>query len=177
MKLIKYSLALLLSWSAFTSCTSEQQKLSSKIESEEKGLINDTTKILDPSKAQLVIQDYLKYVEQFPQDTMSANYLFRAADVSVGLKDYNRSVELLDKLMKDFPTHRQFSKALFLQAFIYETNLRDVEKAKTKYREFITKFPNSPMTEGAKATLSQLEQGLSDEEMVKMFMQKQDSLK
>ncbi|MBL0102760.1 MAG: tetratricopeptide repeat protein [Bacteroidetes bacterium] len=175
MKIVKYFLSLSLLATIFFSCTSEEKKLSQKIEAEEKGLINDTTKMVNMEKALVVIQDYLKYTEQFPNDTMSANYYFRAADLCVGIKDYNRSVELLDKLMSKFPEHRLYSKALFLQAFVYENNIRDVEKAKAKYSEFIQKFPNSPMVEGAKGSLYQLEQGLSDEDLVKSFMQKQDT--
>ncbi|MFN8165182.1 MAG: tetratricopeptide repeat protein [Bacteroidia bacterium] len=154
------------------SCTSEQEKLKSKISREEKSLINDSTRSLRMDTALTVIADYLEYVKTYPKDTLSESYLLKAADVANGIKDYNRSVEILDRLLKEYPNSKRIAQAIFMQAFIYETNIRNVEKAKEKYKDFLNRFPDHAMAEGAKASLNQLEQGLSDEDMVRMFMQK-----
>jgi hypothetical protein len=64
-----------------------------------------------------------------------------------------------------------------MQAFLYETVLNDKEKAKAKYEEFIKSYPQHPLVSSAKASFDQINSGMSDEQLIKMFEQKQDSAK
>ncbi len=157
-------------------CSSEKDKLIAQIKSAESGLMNDTTLIVNIEKGKAVKEMYLKFVELYPKDTMSGSYLFKAADLSNSMRDPNTTVELLGRLLLKYPDHPRCAAALFMQAFVYDTELHSPESAKAKYKEFVQRFPNDPLAPSAQSTYEQLEMGISDEELVKKFQMMNDSL-
>ena len=60
---------------------------------------------------------------------------------------------------------------MFLVAFIYDTYLKQLDQAKTAYEKVIEKYPNHHLTRDAKLSIEHL--GMSDEELIKMFEEKQ----
>jgi outer membrane protein assembly factor BamD (BamD/ComL family) len=157
-------------------CTSEKQKQIDQIAKAESELMKDTSLMVNPEKGKAMKDLYLKFADQYATDTMSANYLFKAADLSNGLRDPKSTVEILDRLLHKFPNHSKCASALFLQAFIYDTELKMVDSAKVKYKEFVQRFPNDPLAPSAQVTLQQLESGISDEELVRQFQMMNDSM-
>lgn len=157
-------------------CSSEKDKLIAQIKSAESGLMNDTTLIVNVEKGKVVKELYLKFADLYPKDTMSGSYLFKGADLSNSLRDPNSTVELLGRLLLKYPDHPRCAAALFMQAFIYDTELHSPESAKAKYKEFVQRFPNDPLAPSAQATYEQLEMGISDEELVRKFQMMSDSL-
>lgn len=158
------------------SCKSGKEKLSESINAGEQKLFNDTTKMLNVAVATDVLKSYKEYCEKYSDDTIAATYLFKSADLSNGMRKYKDAVELFSEFLKKYPQHHKAPISLFLQAFIYENNLHDKEKAKQLYSEFLQKYPTHQMAASAKASLDQINSGMTDEELVKMFEAKQDSL-
>jgi TolA-binding protein len=174
MKPVFYSLIIL---SVAAGCKSEKQKLSDQIQKNEKTLYTDTTKILNHNLALSEIDLYKEYAQKFPDDTISATYLFRAADLAHGLRKDREAMDLYSEFINKYPSHQKAAASLFLIAFIYDNDMNMKDSAKVKYREFLEKYPQHNLAPSAKAALDQIEMGLSDEELVKMFEAKQDSLK
>ncbi len=158
------------------SCKSGKEKLQETISVNEQKLFSDSTKMLDQKIGEDVLKSYKEYAEKYPDDTISPSYLFKAADLANGMKKYREAVDLYGGFREKYPTHRKAAAALFLLAFSYDNNLQDKEKAKLLYAEFLQKYPDHQMVPSAKASLDQLNMGLTDEELVKMFEAKQDSL-
>lgn len=156
-------------------CSSEKEKLISQIKTAETGLLNDTSLVVNLEKGKAVKEMYLKFVELYPKDTMSGSFLFKAADLSNSMRDPNTTVELLGRLLNKYPDHPRCASALFMQAFVYDTELHSPESAKAKYKEFVQRFPTDPLAPSAQATYEQLEMGISDEELVKKFQMMNDS--
>lgn len=173
MKRVTVYLVLIL---GFIGCSSEKQKLIDQIKKSEAELMNDTTLMVNPEKGKVVKEMYLKFADQYADDTLSAGYLFKAADLSNGLHDPKSTIDILNRLQATYPTHPKCASALFLQAFIFDTELEMPDSAKVKYKEFIQKYPSDPLTPSAQATLDQLESGMSDEELVRKFQMMNDSL-
>lgn len=158
------------------SCFSKREKEIKEISQLEQKLLSDSVPMKDTALSAQVRKLYIQFADENLKDTLSGNYLFKAADLSVGLNEPNIAVQLLERIIVKFPNHSKVAQALFYQAFIYDTQLHLVETAKEKYRIFAQKFPNDPMASSANATLMQLEAGLSDEDLVRMFEHKSDSL-
>ena len=175
MKLAK-TIVLLVVVFFLNACSSEKEKLVGQIAKSESGLMNDTSLTVNPEKGKVVKELYLKFVEQFPLDTLSGSYLFKAAELSNGMRDPNTAVELLGRLLTKYPDHSKCASALFMQAFIYDTELHSPEAAKARYKEFVQRFPNDPLAPSAQATAEQLEMGISDEDLVKKFQMMNDSM-
>jgi len=157
-------------------CQSGKEKLEQNILSNEQKLMNDTTKMVNPAVAEEVMKSYKEFAEKYPDDTLAATYLFKAADLSTGIRKFKDAIALYEEFGKKYPSHPKAPVSLFLRAFIYDTNLRDVQNAKMLYSEFIQKYPTHQLTPSAQASLNQLNMGLTDEQLIKLFEAKQDSL-
>jgi outer membrane protein assembly factor BamD (BamD/ComL family) len=156
----------------FASCESAKKKLSDEIAKGEARLFSDSVKSLNIDESNNVLNNYLVYADQFKDDTLSAEYLFKAADLANGLRRPKEAVAIFERLRTSFPEYRKTPAALFMQGFIYETSLGEKEKAKEKYKDFIQKYPNHTLTPSAQASLDQLNANLSDEELIRSFEEK-----
>lgn len=153
----------------FVSCETAKDKLANEIKLGEAKLFSDSVKALNIDESNTVFNNYLVYADTYKDDTSSANYLFKAADLANGLSRPKESIAIYERLRISFPEYRKASSALFMQAFIYETSIKDKEKAKEKYKEFILKYPEHKLTASAQASWDQLNANLSDEELIKSF--------
>ena len=165
MKIIPFLLVIIF----FTSCESSKKKLSNEIKAGELKLFGDSVRTLNVEESNAVFKNYLVYADTYKNDTVSADYLFKAADLASGLNRPKESIAIFERLRTNFPDYRKSPSALFMQAFIYETALVDKENAKKKYKEFIAKYPDHKLTASAQASLDQLNANLSDEDLIKMF--------
>lgn len=119
-----------------------------------------------------VARKFIEIAEAYASITDSpdkyADLLMKAAGLAKNTGEFNKSLQLYFKLSNRLPDHPQAKTALFMQAFIYENDLHDLNKAKTTYEEFLQKYPNDPdYADDAKIALQTL--GKSPEEMLKSF--------
>ncbi len=161
----------------FFSCKSEKEKLSEQIKANEEKLFNDSTKMLDAKVATSELEAYQKFVSTFPDDTASPNYLFKAADLAHGMRKAHDAVRIYKDFIFKYSTHAKAAASYFLLAFVYDNDLKQKDSAKIFYKEFLEKFPNHQLAPSAKASLDQIEMGISDEDLVKMFEARLDSSK
>ena len=176
MNLIKALVTLILI-AVFVSCKSPKEKLTEKIKANEEKLFNDSTKMLDPRFAAEELAAYQEFVNTFPTDTAAAGYLFKAADLAHGMRKSYDAVRLYKEFIAQFPAHPKAAAGEFLLAFVYDNDLKQKDSAKIFYKSFLQKYPEHQLAPSAKASLDQIEMGLSDEELVKMFEARLDSSK
>lgn len=158
------------------SCGNGKQKLQSEISAGEQNLKKDASGIVDHQKAAAVIHLYISYADKFPDDSLSAEYLFRAADVTNGIHQPDKAIELYERV-QGFKTYSKTPVALFLQGFIAETELQNMQKAKQFYEKFLKLYPDHQLAADVKISLSNL--GKSPDEIIREFELKAngDSLK
>ncbi|HEX5001437.1 MAG TPA: tetratricopeptide repeat protein [Bacteroidia bacterium] len=176
MKLTRY-------FTAFTiccilvSCKGDRQHLQETILNSEATLKSGSELTPDPVKAKAIIALYTEYAAHYPEDTLSAGYLFKAADVSSKINEAQKAIELYGQFSKAYPGHKNAPYALFLQGFIYETQLGDPAKAKPYYEQFLSLYPNHPLAKDVKFSLENL--GKSPEDLIREFESRQsaDSIK
>ena len=68
-----------------TSCVKPQQSMQAQITDMEKVLFSDVSKIPNPAAADSMIKMYVSYADQFQDDTLAPEYLFRAGDIANGI--------------------------------------------------------------------------------------------
>jgi tetratricopeptide (TPR) repeat protein len=154
-----------------TSCntvTKEQQiENINKLEKEVYG-----SQSLDREKGISIIDAYVKFSEENPEDTTSASYLFKAAELSMNLQLGSQAILYYDKIMNNYPEFNKVEECLFLKAFVYENQLQDMDNAKKYYTQFIEEYPNHILVKDAEASIKYL--GKSPEELVKMFQEQNE---
>lgn len=110
---------------------------------------------------------YIKQVEDFANkhstETESAQQLYKAAEVARSVRAYGKAIEIYKRIETSFPNYDKAPKALFMQAFTYGEDLKQIDKAKALYEAFIQKYPEDDFVDDATVLLSTM--GKSDEEI------------
>ena len=86
---------------AFTvlSCQSLGQKAPSLLEQQEAKLFSDTSGVIDTQEGEKMISLYVAYVDSLPNDSIQCGeYLFKAAEVAMGIEEYWKSIQLFNRL-------------------------------------------------------------------------------
>lgn len=147
-------------------CGNGKQKMQDDIASAEKKLSNDKAMAPDPQKAAEVIHLYVAYADKYPDDSTSAEYLFRAAEMTNAIHQPAKAIQLLERVIH-FQTYSKTPVALFLQGFISENDLHDIVKAKDYYEKFLKQYPDHKLAKDVRLTVNNL--GKSPEELIKEF--------
>ena len=164
--------SILLLVAVFSSCQqNEHDQLLSQISDMEKQLFEEKAGVIDKKEAANMIQYYVKFVDTYPEEEKSAEYLFKAADISINVFHSKNTVKLFDRVIKEYPHYEKAPQALFLKAFTYENYLNEMDKAKENYILFLSKYPDHSFANDAQVSLNNL--GKSPEEIIKAFNESQ----
>ena len=124
-----------------------------------------------PTKDNVIqlVDAYVLFAEQNPNDVQSPDFLFKALDIAVGVnaEGPDKAIKIADVLIEKYPDFEMTPVAMYLKGFVYENIVGDLQNAEKTYRQFIEKYPESPMVEDVKATIENL--GLSPEELIRKF--------
>ncbi len=147
----------------FFACTESRNKQNKNISILENTLQNN----YDTLKMAKLVELYNNYVNDFPADSLSPNYVFRTAEVNRVLGKGAEALSNYHLLIKKYPESPYVPDAYFFIAVVYENVLYDFAKASVAYRTFMDKFPEHPLVKDAKLSMEYL--GKSPEEIISMF--------
>ena len=167
---MKNILYLVIAVSILSSCSQKNPeiKLNEKITQIE-NTVDSIRKIrtLTTDEMYELINLYWIYYEKNPTDSLSAIYLYRAAESSLYINQGLKAISYLNKIESDFQNFPNMGNVVFLIGFTYENTLKDYEKAKIYYERFIEKYPEHPLAKDTHILLKNL--GKTQEELIKEF--------
>ena len=144
-----------------------------QIEELEAVLISSENKSLNLGTAQEVVKAYKEYAKQLPLDPSTAEYLFKAADVEMGLRNYRKAELIYNRVYDNYHTYKKRVMCLYVTAFINDNHLNQKGKAKEIYEKLIKQHPNDKLAQDAIASLDLLT--LSDDEIIEFLKAKNQS--
>ena len=156
----------------FSACQPSQEKLAEQIaqlEKESAGQYGDTVKMNN------LLSLYQSYMERFPQDSLTANYLFNSGEVNMVLFKGPEALRDFTNFTINFPQHELLPDAYFYIAYIYESIMYDITAAKTAYYDFLVRFPSHRLAKDANLSVQILSSEKSLNEIVASFEQQQDT--
>lgn len=134
-------------------------------------LMNDSTNRIDYR----VANDFIGLCEInaliLPADPKSPDYLHKAGETARSLRSFPKALEIYDWITGKYPNHAKAAQALFLKAFTYDNDLKNTEKARALYTEFLQKYPNDDFADDTQFLLDNL--GKNDEEIINSFGKKE----
>ncbi|MCK5169148.1 MAG: tetratricopeptide repeat protein [Bacteroidales bacterium] len=166
----KLTIVLVLASFLIIACNSakrEQNKAIKEIQSLESELIADSISIINQKKAKQLIDLYNIYSSNYKTDSLAPEYLFKAGELAMNLNYSTQAIVYLNRFEKDFNSHDKMPYCIFFQAFIYENQLNNLEKAEQYYQRFIDKYPNHELADDAATSIKHL--GKSLEEIIQSF--------
>lgn len=162
----------------FISCSSDSEKSSDreKISQLEKKLFENTAAYFDNMPmAEELIGLYENYYKNYPEDSLSPEYIFKAAETARSLNKGEEAIRFYDIIYNEYKDYDKNAYCLFLKGFVYENVIKNILKAKEFYTLFIEKYPDHEFADDAKILVDQL--GKSPEELIRSFEENQNALK
>ncbi|MBL4754377.1 MAG: tetratricopeptide repeat protein [Flavobacteriales bacterium] len=147
-------------------CSTQRESIE-KIEKLEIELYSNSKTMFNPQTAENLVSEYEAFITAHPKDSLAAPYLFKGAEVSMGMGSSYKAIELYKRVYTEYPDYVKAPTSLFLIGFVNETQLKNLSEAQKYYRKFIAEFPAHTLIKDAKFSLSHL--GKSDEDIIKEF--------
>ena len=121
----------------------------------------------DPVARQELTRAYAEFANACHEDSLTAEFLFRRADLLRSAGKFAEAVAQLRDVHDHFPNYPNRARCAFLVAFINEVELMDRELAKAGYEQVLLLYPGTEEAAMAEQILSAW--GMSDEELVRTF--------
>jgi hypothetical protein len=151
-----------------TGASSEKKQLQDTIRELETKM--HTSASLDVTIGKSAVHEYLRYAGLYPDDSLSAFYLFKGGEVATAVQEYTNALHCYQLITERYPSFGYARESLYLQGFLFDNFLNDDDKAKVVYVQFLQKYSTGNYVEDAKAAIANL--GKSDEELIKEFEKK-----
>ncbi len=140
------------------------------ISEKEDALFNEKGGMTSLDKANELVVMYIEFADQYPEDSMAAEYIFKGADISMNINQPQQAIDLYDRIINDYPDFRKAPECLFLKGYVYENYFNDLDQARAIYTEFIEKYPENDFADDAQISINNL--GKSPEELIQEFEEK-----
>jgi len=138
-----------------------------EIATAENSLYNVDKFTFDPVKANAVVSSYEKFANTYPDDPKTPDYLFKSGEIFRSLKKYQKAIDTYESIYKNHSSYEKAPHSLFLMGFSYENDVKNNDKAKECYTEFLGKYPKHDLAKDVKFSLENL--GKSPEDIIKEF--------
>jgi len=154
---------------AFSMFACGEKKLTNEdMKEAEKTLFNEDMS-MNTEAAPKVVEKYCQFVAQNPEDPTADLWLFHAMEISVMLKDAEKSESLCDKLLKQYPQSKWAPNALMLLgSYVYNDQVNDTARAHQALQRLIDEYPESELVDDAQKSIEFL--GLSPDEIMGRLM-------
>ena len=157
-----HKLCLIISVSCLLACNSESTKTLEEIASLEAKLAEQ------PS--QQILQELLVLYQGMAtksNDGQRLDYLWKAGETARAARDFQTAESIFKELYEKNKGTDLAAKSLFLHAFMCDEDLKDYDKARGLYQDFLTAYPDSDFSDDAQFLLDNL--GKTDEEMLELL--------
>ena len=122
---------------------------------------------IDSSAVIDLLSAYQNFASRYADDSLSPEYLYKAAGLATGFSLGNQAVEIYESIIHTYPGYRKIPECYFMEAFTYENVIGDNAKAYEYYNEFLNKYPQHDLADDARAAIKFL--GKSPDELVREF--------
>jgi outer membrane protein assembly factor BamD (BamD/ComL family) len=151
-----------------TACKSPRDKSIDGIAATEQEVFSENG-MIDRNRVDELIDAYVGFADEFPEDALAPDYLFKAGDISMNTNRSRQAIRYYDRIINDYPDYKKTPEAMFLKGYVYENNLGRLDKAKEIYEAFLQLYPDNEFADDAEVSLRFL--GKSPEELIEIFQQ------
>lgn len=155
-------------------CFPEKAKQIKQISALESRLLSKAKEKSIDEQAVLVLLDrYESFANRFPSDSLAPEYLFKRAQFLQYMHFYTDCISAYQRIASEYPYHRHGAFSMFVQGFLYDSELQITDSARLYYQAFLKQHPRHPLAKDVDLLLIQL--GKSPDELVAGFRNQIDS--
>ena len=183
MKKIIYLLSIV---SIFSSCASDGEntvqepqvsvnltpdQLFEDLKNIDRKLLNNDLSV-DGKVAKELFESANQFASENPSHERAADALELAAKGAEGIQKYNEAINILHKIITEYPETEKTPMFMYRKAIILEENLGKPDNAKAAYQALIDRFPNDLLSVSAQEYLDMDYLNMSDAELIKFLESK-----
>lgn len=134
----------------------------------------------DPNEFGLNKDNSLKFVDAAeayalanPNSEQSAQYLYKAAEVSRSIRTFPKTLTIYDWMIDDYPDYEKTPTVVFLKGFLLDNEMGKLDLAKQSYETFIDRYPEHELASHVKFLIENL--GKSDEEILELITKQNET--
>lgn len=117
----------------------------------------------DEATADQLTALYTAFADKYPDDTLSPQFLLKAAEIQGNVLHTDNSIALYDRIINNYPDFEDLPICYFLKGIAYESDSQ-FEKARQAYQTFVDKYPDHYMADQTRKMIPLV--GKSTEEML-----------
>ncbi|MBM4158855.1 MAG: tetratricopeptide repeat protein [Ignavibacteria bacterium] len=157
---------------------SEQELFSLANSTKDSAIIKNDTNLFNQS-----ISYYQEIIDNYPASDSVVQAYENICEIYSRLNKFTQVIEYCKVLSEKFPDKKEGKKAAFTMGFVYENFLNDKDNALTAYKSFVEKYSNDTdpdfqnLISNTKLIIEKFEKGLSDEEFLKIQIEKNTDTK
>jgi len=125
----------------------------------------------DPATADQLTDLYVAFADKYPQDSLTPQFLMKGAEMQSNVIHTERSIELFDRVINDYPYFSEVPMCYFLKGNAYDLNCQ-YDEAKKAYEEFLEKYPDHFMAADTRKLIPLV--GMSPEEIFEYNMKREE---
>ncbi len=152
-----------------TACGPNRSKELDRIYALEKKISNADF-MVTPDTAIMLANYYLQFANDFPADSLTPGFLFKASDLTLNTGRYDTSLYCLRQIVDNYPDYSEASTCYFLIGNLFET-CEEYDSAIVAYNEFLKFYPDHPLAQSASFAIQNI--GLEPEEMLDKLLRGQ----
>ncbi|MDR0789927.1 MAG: hypothetical protein LBO06_03925 [Bacteroidales bacterium] len=144
------------------SCNNKAQKIDDRavllqtISATEMSALKDAQTI-DPKLADSLMNLYDRYTQQYPKDSLCAEFMSKATDIAANTHNCTRALEFLARITDGYASSNYVEWAYFFKGSVYADVCKDKEKAAEAYQFFLDNYPQSKFATAATTLLTMLQ--------------------
>lgn len=162
--IMRFSIITLAGMALLAACGPSREKLKAEIEQAEQPMMSIQYDV-DTIAANQLLDNYILFADRFPEDTLAPVYLFKAANLMIGIGCPEKSLDLFDRVISDYSNFSDLPLCYVFKGMALENTMRS-DEATVVYQEFLQRFPDHFLAKDIKALLPLVEQGMNAEEQL-----------
>lgn len=149
-------------------CYPEKGKRIRKINELEEMLLDQAKqKEVNQNGINRLLEDYARFAADFPSDSLAPEYLYKRAQFLQYMRFFEESIDGYRMITSVYPDYRHTPFCMFVQGFLFDSELQSYDSARVRYTAFLEKYPKHPLAKDVKLLLVQL--GKTPDELVEGF--------
>ena len=154
---MRYFIIIAFSALVLASCSPNAKKQADKISGLENDLKENGKKgIVDTAKVSELLNAYKDYIKANPEDSASAVYLIKSGKFYATTMQVDKAIICYHEVYSKYPKFSKADYALFSEAFLYENEKHDLNRAQQLYQQYLKDYPTGQMAKSADFELKNL---------------------
>ena len=121
---------------------------------------------VNPDLGKAMVEMYVNFADTYPDDTLSASYLHKAAQICNNLDMIDEMVEYYDRVIDNYPNYDKMAECYYEKGINLDNAGRKAE-AREAYQAFLEEYPDHFLADDISKAMKLLD--LSDEQLLQFL--------